>query len=513
MTTKEYIQLVDRVVGTKGSLKVPAYWMNRLMKESTKMIEDEVKNIDLSNYPTWDQADGHYAFRYEVENLLQSFNNFHDSIMNDARQYAQSLEISGPKVVSINTVYSIDGLMDRPGYTVTWRGNDSCTISETGSVNSVAITSEATSIGYLTLYADIYYFGEYLTNISRNLYLSIKGVDCVITRNSNSNLQNALYNAGLVANSQYSTRTEIASITAQQLQPGTSASSSIFSGISYLDLSDLEYFTGLKYIFSNTFSGIDMARINIPRSVELIQSGSFKNQKYEYNEYTIYIPKSVKTIESGAFALVGSSWNCDIYLENINTLFIDCPEQFTGNDPHNLYLVDKEDGVMKNKRIIKKIDVPENASINNMLYHSSITDVNFLGSNVVNNLAFARSTLERVSFSNTNCESADSAFYQCPLKEISGTVSSIHPDTFSEISDDVILLGNVNFGIIKLNPSNITIDGNKVSNKVALLFGDHVVKANDNYFFEDGSSEKTITVGFKPTVVDLTEELKVSMAI
>lgn len=480
------------------------------------MIEDTIKNIDLSNYATWDQADENYAFRHEFENLLQSFNNFHDSIMNDARQYVWSLEISGPKVVSINTVYSIDGLMDRPGYTVTWRSSDSCTISETGSVNSVAITSEATSIGYLTLYADIYYFGEYLTNISRKLYLSIKGIDCVITRNSNSYLQNALYDAGLVANSQYSTRAEIASITAQQLQPGTSASSSIFSGISYLDLSDLEYFTGLKYIFSNTFSGIDMGTINIPRSVELIQSGSFKNQKYEYNEYTIYIPKSVKTIKNGAFGLVGSNWGFNIYLEDINTLFIDCAENFSNtyqNKYVNLYLVDKEDGVIKNKRIIEKIDIPENASINNLLYHSNITDVNFLGSNTVNKSAFAYSNIKRVSFSNTNCGSASGAFYQCSLKEISGTVSSIHPNTFSEISDDVILLGNVNFGIIKLNPSNITIDGNTVSNKVALLFGDHVVKANDNYFFEDGSSEKTITVGFKPTIVDLTEELKVSMAI
>lgn len=33
------------------------------------MIEDVVKNIDLSNYPTWDQADENYVFRYEFENV------------------------------------------------------------------------------------------------------------------------------------------------------------------------------------------------------------------------------------------------------------------------------------------------------------------------------------------------------------------------------------------------------------------------------------------------------------
>lgn len=83
MTTKEYIQLVDRVVGTKGSLKVPAYWMNRLMKESIKMIEDVVKNIDLSNYPTWKQADENYAFRYEFENLNNYvYNDIYNQVYN-----------------------------------------------------------------------------------------------------------------------------------------------------------------------------------------------------------------------------------------------------------------------------------------------------------------------------------------------------------------------------------------------------------------------------------------------
>lgn len=43
--------------------------MNRLMKESTKMIEDVVKNIDLSKYPTWEQADGSYVFRHDFENI------------------------------------------------------------------------------------------------------------------------------------------------------------------------------------------------------------------------------------------------------------------------------------------------------------------------------------------------------------------------------------------------------------------------------------------------------------
>ena len=39
------------------------------------MIEDVVKNIDLSNYPTWDQADENYAFRYEFENVQERVEN------------------------------------------------------------------------------------------------------------------------------------------------------------------------------------------------------------------------------------------------------------------------------------------------------------------------------------------------------------------------------------------------------------------------------------------------------
>lgn len=137
MTTKEYIQLVDRVVGTKGSLKVPAYWMNRLMKESTKMIEDVVKNIDLSNYPTWDQADENYAFRYEFENL----NNY---VYNDIYNQVYNVLPKNPPYYPISDFGTISGTDTNPVIRPNFLSRITC--SNGASINIFFTTPSNTSI-------------------------------------------------------------------------------------------------------------------------------------------------------------------------------------------------------------------------------------------------------------------------------------------------------------------------------------------------------------------------------
>jgi hypothetical protein len=123
----------------------------------------------------------------------------------------------------------------------------------------------------------------------------------VITSETNPGVQAALYNAGLVANESYSLREEVEKITADQLQPGTSPSTSIFypqkDNITSFD--EFKYFTGVNKIKDSTFYGwANLTSITIPNSVTNIEQYAVSNCS---NLTNITIGNSVTNIGQYAF--------------------------------------------------------------------------------------------------------------------------------------------------------------------------------------------------------------------
>jgi hypothetical protein len=159
-------------------------------------------------------------------------------------------------------------------------------------------TTEIVS-GILTLQLKKQYDDSVIVSASKTLAALMEGV--VITSTTNAGVQAALYNAGLVANETFSLKEEVEKITADQLQPNTSYSSSIFynyrSNITHFD--EFKHFTSVNTIKIATFYGCySLTSITIPDSVTSIEVSAF----YECRSLTsITIPESVTTIEPSAF--------------------------------------------------------------------------------------------------------------------------------------------------------------------------------------------------------------------
>lgn len=136
---------------------------------------------------------------------------------------------------------------------------------------------------------------------TKELEAMIEGI--VITKTTNPLIQEALYKAGLVANEDYSLQEEVEKITADQLQPGTTYSTSIFYSLAYKNIGfeEFKYFTNVTEIKPYTFyyMYIDDGRdIILPNSIKTIKQNAFY---YGYFWGKIHLPPSIETIESGAF--------------------------------------------------------------------------------------------------------------------------------------------------------------------------------------------------------------------
>lgn len=137
---------------------------------------------------------------------------------------------------------------------------------------------------------------------TKNISLVLPGV--VLTKSSNAPLQECLYKAGLVAHEDYSEAWELALITADQLQPGTSDSTSIFYNyISRItSLSELKYFTGLTrikaYTFSKGYSIDSVNTIELPDSIEFIGEYAFRGIR---NLDKLVVPNNIVIAETYSF--------------------------------------------------------------------------------------------------------------------------------------------------------------------------------------------------------------------
>lgn len=157
----------------------------------------------------------------------------------------------------------------------------------------------------LTVYKS--YNDEVIASTFRGLSAYKEGV--IITDWSNSPIQKALYDAGLVANQTYTLKSEAETITSEQLQPGTSAETSVFYSerANIVSFNEFEYFTGVTNVGTYLFRDCVLESITLPSSLKTISTGAFRNCK---NLVSLNIPEGVIQIYKNAF------WNCQD-LENI----------------------------------------------------------------------------------------------------------------------------------------------------------------------------------------------------
>jgi hypothetical protein len=153
--------------------------------------------------------------------------------------------------------------------------------------------------GTITLKLRKQYDNSVIVTAAKTLAAVMEGV--VITSVTNPGVQAALYNAGLVANENYSLKEEVEKITADQLQPGTSSSTSIFypqrANITSFD--EFKYFSMVDGIPRNLFERCEkLTRIIIPDSVTYIEYQAFL---YCYSLLSITIPNNVTRINDNAF--------------------------------------------------------------------------------------------------------------------------------------------------------------------------------------------------------------------
>lgn len=170
--------------------------------------------------------------------------------------------------------------------------NDKCTLEVLNVVTEVVQ-------GAVTLTLRKQYDNSIIVTATKTLAAVMEGV--VITSVTNPGVQAALYNAGLVANESYSLKEEVEKITAEQLQPGTDSTTSIFFSqrINIRNFDEFEYFTNVNKIKDYTFySCIGLQNITIPNSLTEIGYCAFTGCT---NLTSITIPDSVTEIGERAF--------------------------------------------------------------------------------------------------------------------------------------------------------------------------------------------------------------------
>jgi hypothetical protein len=114
----------------------------------------------------------------------------------------------------------------------------------------------------------------------------------------------ALYDAGLCANETFITKEEAARITAQDLQPGTQSTTSVF----YPQKDKIKSFNGFKhfvnvtYLGENCFYGYNLTSIEFPPSLKRIESYALASNQFNYIE----LPAGVTALDDDSFSNCGA---------------------------------------------------------------------------------------------------------------------------------------------------------------------------------------------------------------
>lgn len=196
------------------------------------------------------------------------------------------------ELASLNntTTYKITHTVTYTGtYTVTWTltGFDGYAEIIPSSTNNtqcvVKTTTMATAVISGTIQATFKRDYDNSTLFSLSQSIQLINADIAVT---DAKIAKIFYDKGYCANASYITKEEAAAITAEHIQPGTTASTSIFYGKAHnLDFSGFQYFTGISTIKAYMFGGIIFKRLIFPNTITTVEAnGNVKSSWLELNE-------------------------------------------------------------------------------------------------------------------------------------------------------------------------------------------------------------------------------------
>ena len=357
-----------------------------------------------------------------------------------------------------------------------------------------------------------------LVTTTKTLEAMLEGV--IITKTSNPGVQAALYNAGLVANENYSLQEEVEKITADQLQPGTSYSTSIFYSQQRVlqNFNEFKYFTGVTTIKSYTFSnGSDhpgygyISEITLPNTITSISSNAFQGAALK----SIIIPEGVTSIGSSCFRY------CDFLVE------ITLPTTLGSIGQYCFYFTK-----------ISKVHIKESyfetyckiflQYANQCPFQYGNNAMFYIDGNPINHLVIPESVseIENCNFAYYGGDSVDLGSHNLTIKYgvfqgsniktiIGGSNTTISGyGNFTGV-DDNIKLPNANFALLK-HVYNERIKpfyyAGSYYNPVDVNVGENTFTTESPWVFSDGSTSKKMTIVNTGVVQDYTDILKLGGA-
>lgn len=370
-----------------------------------------------------------------------------------------------------------------------------------------------------------------LVTTTKALEVMLEGV--IITKTSNQGVQAALYNAGLVANENYSLKEEVEKITADQLQSGTSYSTSIFyaqrNNITSFD--EFQYFTGVtkikKYMFGGASGGATQYKINsiiLPPSITEIEDYGFcyNNEltsiiipegvtKVGYRVFgntpklvDVYLPSTLRTVDSALFNYfndnnvkksvrihITEDWLSFYWSQSSFTLFSYIPKIA-------VFCI--------NGKPLNELVVPSNVStISTNLFEG------YGGTSV--DLGEHELFLEGQVFANSSISQIKGGKY-CSIKFKGSSAYQACYAAFKDVNDDTTVDSICNIALIKHSNYTLFWEGfytsyNNWTRIGTINVGETTFRLVSGAYYSDMTTSKTITLTQTGGIQDLTERLKI----
>lgn len=324
-----------------------------------------------------------------------------------------------------------------------------------------------------------------LVTTTKTLEAMLEGV--IITKTSNPGVQAALYNAGLVANENYSLQEEVEKITADQLKPSTGDSTSIFypqrDKITSFD--EFQYFTGVTEVKAYTFyDQTKMERIILPEGLTTLKGFAF----YRCSSLSeITFPFTLVNFDSGSQGIFQDCKNLKkVHLkEGYFDTYINTDVSFYGNPFKNseggLYYVNGEP--------LTTITIPSHIS---KLSGSHFSGYGGKVLNLGNHELEIQNVLDRTSFEQIIGGSKVKAIATSTFNNWRGSSMSISEDcAFTLVTHDYGTFTGIAF------------------KQTAFLLGERTFNTSSGAYYSDMTTSKTITLTQTGSIQDLTEQLKI----
>lgn len=368
------------------------------------------------------------------------------------------------------------------------------------------ITAPADLVGgTLTLTLKKVVDGSLVATATKELQAMMEGV--IITSTTNPGVQEALYNAGLVANQNYTLKAEVEVITAEQLQPGTSASTSIFANkISKCNFDEFKYFTALtkipQYLFYGCWGSInqDKYSITLPPTIEVIEAYSFNSCQVG----NLHLPPSVKEIKNYAFRYDRIK---NVHIEDLSAFFnitYGGTDAIPGDANSGSY-----SNLVLNGEVIKDLIIPDGVET---LKRYSLYGVN--------------STIETLYIPNSVSTISPNAIRLPNLRRISGGAGITKINGFGQspnwsfMFDDntnveYTIAEGCTLGVFTHNVnSGLMIDSrngyNIMGKAVVLKYGTYKFFTGVHMYFDDMTQEREVTLSYTGQTENITDRLRIA---